>query len=45
MHTAGHDPHDFHGPLGFVDTLTLLTLAAAVITACIVLATAINLLL
>ena len=45
MHTAGHDPHDFHEPLGFVDTLTLLTLAAAVVTACIVLATAIDLLL
>jgi hypothetical protein len=30
MHTAGHDPHDFHGSLGFVDTLTLLILASAV---------------
>jgi hypothetical protein len=30
MHTAGHDPHDFRGPLGFVDTMTLLTLASAV---------------
>jgi hypothetical protein len=45
MHTAGHHPHDFHGPLGFVDTLTLLTLAAAVLTACVVLVTVIDLML
>jgi hypothetical protein len=44
MHTAGHGPDDFHGPLGFVDTLTLLTLAAAVLTACTVLVTVIGLL-
>ena len=44
MHTAGHDPDDFHAPLGFVDTLMLLTLAAAVLTACTVLVTVIGLL-
>ena len=40
MHTPGHGP-DFHEPLGFVDTLTLLTLAAAVLTTCTVLVTVI----
>jgi hypothetical protein len=45
MHTVGHDPNAFHAPLGFVDTLTLLTLAAAVLTTCVVLVTAIGLLL
>ena len=30
MHTVGHDPNVFHEPLGFVDTLALLTLASAV---------------
>jgi hypothetical protein len=43
MHTAGHGP-DFHEPLGFVDTLVLITLAAAVLTACLVLVTVIGLL-
>ena len=30
MHAVGHGPDDFHAPLGFVDTLALLTLASAV---------------
>ena len=30
MHTVGHDPNAFHEPLGFVDTLVLLTLASAI---------------
>jgi hypothetical protein len=30
MHTLGHDPDSSHAPLGFVDTVTLLTLASAV---------------
>jgi hypothetical protein len=30
MHTLGHAPNAFHEPLGFVDTLALLTLASAI---------------
>jgi hypothetical protein len=30
MHTVGHGPDASHAPLGFVDTLALLTLASAV---------------
>jgi hypothetical protein len=30
MHTVGYDPNAFYEPLGFVDTLTLLTLASAI---------------
>jgi hypothetical protein len=44
MHTVGHGPDDFHEPLGFVDTLVLITLATAVLTACTALVTIIGLL-
>jgi hypothetical protein len=30
MHTVRHDPNAFHEPLGFVDTLVLLTLTSAI---------------
>jgi hypothetical protein len=30
MHPVGHGPDASHAPLGFVDTLALLTLASAV---------------
>jgi UPF0716 family protein affecting phage T7 exclusion len=30
MHTLGHDPRAFREPIGFIDTLALLTLASAI---------------
>jgi hypothetical protein len=45
MHTVGHDPKAFREPVGFVDTLALLTLASVIIMALITLVTAAVLLL
>jgi hypothetical protein len=42
MHTVGHDPNVFREPIGFVDTLALLTLANAVGTTLVMAAMAIT---
>jgi hypothetical protein len=39
MHTVGHDPKAFREPVGFVDTLVLLTLASAIVMGLITLVT------